>query len=350
MKFYLTDGRSRWQSFREAFQAVPGQILQLIKPLPHLEDVRGLKLCSQDLRKLLPLDHPEKCLTLGEGLTPVFPIRWEGLTLLVKAEFLSPTGSFKDRGAAVMISRALEEGATAVVEDSSGNAGCAVAAYAAAAGISCEIYVPATAPPAKLGMIEALGARVVRVPGPREKASRAALMAAGKAWFASHVWCPWFLEGTRLFAYEVWMQCSTQMPDEIIFPTGNGSLLLGAWKGFSELHQMGLLPNMPALSAAFSEACAPLLRRRGPFRPTIADGIAVRRPALRTLILKAVQETGGQLYPVSEEEIIRSWAKAVHQGLYIEYTSAVSLAAITRYPGKGIRLVPLTGTGLKNKF
>ncbi|MCS6979618.1 MAG: pyridoxal-phosphate dependent enzyme [Flavobacteriales bacterium] len=297
---------------------------------------------------VIPLDNPHQRIHLGEGRTPLLKISWGGRSLWVKAEYQNPTGSFKDRGAAVMISRAREEGASEVLEDSSGNAGCSVAAYAAYGGLNCQIFVPNTASPSKIRMMERLGARVIQVPGGRQAATDAAFRASQNGWFASHVWCPWFLEGTKIFAYELWQECGGSLPEEIIFPVGNGTLILGAWMGFSELKEFGLLTRMPALSAAFSEACAPLLAPNGPFGSTRADGIAVQRPARREQILDCVNKTGGRLYSVTELDLWKAWEKACKMGFYIEYTCAVALAALAQSPVYGDILVPLTGTGLKN--
>lgn len=346
-RFSLPDGAEEFKNAGRPWLNAGGEPPFLQKELPP-PTPQLIKLLEKGIwDPLLPLDHPERRLSLGEGDTPLLQIDWDGKVLWVKNEFQNPTGSFKDRGAAIMMSRALEEGVTRVVEDSSGNAGCAVAAYAAAIGIPCTIYVPESAPPAKLRMIEAFGARLRRIPGSRQAATEAAWEATRNAWFASHVWNPWFLEGTKIFAYEVWQQTEGRMPDEIIFPCGNGTLLLGVYIGFRELRYLGLIQHIPALSAAFSENCAPLLQPEGPFKPTCADGISVTHPARRQAILQAITSTGGRLYPVPEGDILTTCRKAAHTGLFIEPTAAVALAAISQViPGHKI-LIPLTGHGFK---
>lgn len=345
--FRLSDGSRAFRESEKVWQHPGAEPLDLIKELP-VPNASIIGLLHKGIwDPLLPLENPENRLSLGEGETPLLQIEWNGRPIWVKNEFQNPTGSFKDRGAAVMISRALEEQVTHVVEDSSGNAGCAVAAYAAAAGIPCEIYVPEKASPAKLKMMEALGARVVRVKGNRQDTTLAAFEAASKCWFASHVWNPWFMEGTKIFAFEVWRQTGGMLPDEIIFPCANGTLLLGAFIGFSELYALRLISQVPALSAAFAENCAPLLHPEGPFHPTCAEGLAVTHPARRKAILEIVIKTGGRLYSISEKDISTTQIQVARTGLYLEYAAAVALAAAAHAKSDSRLLIPLTGSGLK---
>lgn len=346
--FELSDGS---ESFREAAKVwlnTDAEPLRLRKTLPPLSEKLLLLLRRGVWEPMLPLCNPQQRLSLGEGDTPLLQLEWEGRSLWVKNEFQNPTGSFKDRGAAIMISRAIEEKVAHVVEDSSGNAGCAVAAYAAAAGIPCTVFVPEKASRAKLRMIEAFGALLRRIPGPRHAATEASFEATNSAWFASHVWNPWFLEGTKIFAYEIWHQTQGRLPDEIIFPCGNGTLLLGSYIGFEELKTLGLSKSIPALSAAFSEECAPLVHPEGPFGPTCAEGIAVTQPVRAHEILSAVSRTGGRLYAIPEAEICDAHREAALRGLYLEFTAAVALAAVRQASQSSQILVPLTGSGLKN--
>jgi len=345
--FYLSDGKNI-VNYSHKWRTNSFTPLHLEKKLPQLSHslIHDVKNGIWD--SLLPLRNPEKLISLGEGNTPVIEWMWANQKILVKCEFQNPTGSYKDRGASVMLTRALEEGAQQVVEDSSGNAGCSVAAYAAAAGLSCLIFVPQNASQAKLNQIRAYGALVEIVPGTRDNATEAAYQSLNDAWFASHVWCPWFLEGTKTFAFEVWYQTKGELPEEIIYPVGNGTLILGSFIGFQELCALGILKNIPRLSASFSDNCAPLVNPEGPFKATIASGISVTKPVRRYEILKAVHQTGGKLYPVLEDEILEAWKLAARSGFYLEYTSAVPLAAALKYKEQKTRLIPLTGSGLKN--
>ena len=188
-----------------------------------------------------PMPVPKRFLdsaTLGEGSTPIVDLPSVASQLGIqsldaKLEYINPTGSFKDRGTAVVIAAARRHGVSEVVEDSSGNAGASVSAYAARVGTKAHIFAPSSAPQAKLRQIIAYGAQVHSVPGPREATTAAAVEYAteNSLVYASHVLSPYFVEGTKLFAYEIFHQSRHSMPKHIVMPVGNGSLLLGALKG-----------------------------------------------------------------------------------------------------------------------
>src|SRR5262249_40218668 len=160
-----------------------------------------------------------------EGWTPLLeaPER----ELLLKLDFLFPTGSFKDRGSTILMNRLAQLGVREALEDSSGNAGASIAAYGAAAGIDCEVYVPARASGAKLAQIAAYGAKVVAVPGSRQEVTETALRRSEALFYASHNWHPLFLEGTRTLGFEIWEQLAFQAPAAVVTPVGAGSTLLG---------------------------------------------------------------------------------------------------------------------------
>ncbi|MBW3622496.1 MAG: threonine synthase [Armatimonadetes bacterium] len=309
-------------------------------------------------REALPLDPEAGTVTFDEGFTPLVEAEFDGRRLLVKLEFLFPTGSFKDRGAAVMMSHAKALGVERVVEDSSGNAGCAVAAYGARAGIACDIYVPESTSPAKLAQIERYGATLQRVPGSREKTARAAREAAEHVFYASHVWNPIFFHGTKTFAYEVWEQLGFRAPDTVIVPTGNGTLLIGAALGFRELYAAGQIPRLPRLIAVQAGNCAPLYRAdqegRGFSSPpemkeTLAEGIAIAEPARARQMLSLLHETGGEVIAVTDEEIESALFDLCRKGFYVEPTAAVALAGFRKLPTgpEEAVIAPLTGHGLK---
>ncbi len=214
-------------------------------------------------------------ISLGETETPILKKELYGARIYLKMDQYMPTGSFKDRGSVVLVNKLKEMGIEEVVEDSSGNAGASIAAYCAAAGIKCRIYVPENTSDARLGQIAAYGADIVKVPGGRDSASRAAQEAAAKTYYASHVYNPLFFEGTKSLAYEIYVQLG--FPDTIFLPAGNGTLLLGAYIGFKEL---GLLPKIVAVQ---SENCCPLFNKfydlpATEVKPTIAGGIAIASP------------------------------------------------------------------------
>jgi threonine synthase len=298
-------------------------------------------------REAIPLPKDAPLIHFGEGLTALEKAFFYGREVFVKHEYLFPTGSYKDRGAAVMLSAAAYAGAKHVFEDSSGNAGCAVAAYAAKATIGCTVLVPETASVAKIRQMEQYGAQVEKISGDRQAAADEALKRSHEQWFASHVYNPWFYEGTKLFAYELWEQCGDALPDEILFPVGNGTLLLGTLKGFRELRLTGLVDRIPRLSAVQAEHCAPLAGN-SEFRGTVAEGIAVKKPARLRQIWNAIRQTGGNYYLVSEDSIKGAREEAAKRGYFIEFTTAAAIAAIPQTDPKRHILVPLTGHGLKN--
>lgn len=302
--------------------------------------------------------------TLGEGDTPVVRLAKAGRALgmerlYAKLEFLNPTGSFKDRGSAVMVSALRSAGVKAAAEDSSGNAGASVAAYCAQAGIEATIFAPASAPPMKLEQIGLYGARVVKVEG-----GRAAVADACRRYcedegvvYASHNLSPLFIEGTKSFAVEVASQMG-ELPEHVLFPVGNGSLLIGAWKGF------GGLGRMPKLHCVQSEACMPIAAafEGEEWMPpeggvaTVAGGIAVDRPPRLGQVLDALGDSGGSAVAVAEGEIVR-WQRrlSVEEGLFVEPTSASVMAGLEALVesgkvGRGERvLVALTGFGFKDR-
>ncbi|MCX6022180.1 MAG: pyridoxal-phosphate dependent enzyme, partial [Chloroflexi bacterium] len=248
--------------------------------------------------------------TLGEHITPLVPLPLDGATPLLKLDSLLPTGSFKDRGAAVLTAGLARLGITEVVEDSSGNAAAALAAYAARAGMRCTIFVPAAASRGKLVQVQAAGAALVAVDGSRDDVTFAAETAAeAGAFYASHNWHPWFVAGVATWALEVWEQLGGRAPDAVITPAGSGSMILGAAFAFGELRRRGMADRLPRLYAAQATACAPvaLAWERGAAEPaavertaTLAEGIVIPRPVRGRALLAALRESGGGAAAVTE--------------------------------------------------
>ena len=311
-------------------------------------------------QEALPVE-PQDFIRFGEGFTPLLPLDFDGRQVWVKQDQLFTTGSYKDRGAAVMISKTHSLGVRTVVEDSSGNAGCAVAAYCARAGIDCEIFVPADNSPGKLAQILAYGARLNRVPGSREDTSAAVWEAAAERYYASHVWNPYFFQGTKTWAYEVCEQLGWQAPRTVVLPAGNGTLLLGAALGFDELFRAGIIGRVPRILAVQAANCAPLSRafQTGQIvppaglqsTPTLAEGIAIAKPARAAQIIRAVHASRGTFLTVTEEEIRGALRRVTHMGYFIEPTSAAAIAGLLQYlpdarPEESIVSV-FTGHGLK---
>jgi threonine synthase len=312
-------------------------------------------------RALLPLDPAWEPVTLGEGSTPLLPVEWHGRRLCLKLEFMTPSGSFKDRGAAVLVTALRGLGIGRVVEDSSGNAGASLAAYAARAGIDCEVCVPASASGPKLAQMAAHGTEVIEIKGKREYAALAAWAAAAHgAYYASHVYNPYFLAGTETVAYELWEQLGHRPPAAVIVPTGNGTLFLGLYRGFQRLYQAGLIASLPRLFAVQAAACAPIYRafRDGAAEPematpeqTAASGIAIARPMRGGQILAAVRATNGAVVQVTEDEIEVAYTQLARGGFYVEKTAAAGIAALRAVQdtlaAEDVVVVPLTGHGLK---
>ena len=316
----------------------------------------------------VPLHRPSDALALGEGNTPIIEMPAAGRAAGVerlhgKLEFASPTGSFKDRGAAMMMSVAVEHGVTEVVEDSSGNAGAAVSAYAAHAGISAHIFAPASAPKAKLGQISVYGATLHTIEGPREATTAAAVRFAESRGivYASHALSPFFLEGMKGFAYEVAEQLSGRMPDHVVFPVGNGSLLIGAYMGFVELASRSSLSRMPALHAVQAEAVSPVVAAfhgkpwtKAEGAQTVAGGISVAEPPQLHRMVQALRATGGSAIAVKDDEILR-WQRllAENEGIFAESSAAAAFAGLEALAAQGTIgsgdsvLAAVTGFGLK---
>ncbi|MGH7413847.1 MAG: pyridoxal-phosphate dependent enzyme, partial [Candidatus Rokuibacteriota bacterium] len=199
----------------------------------------------------------EHAVSLGEGWTPLLDGEWHGAPVHYKLEFMMPTGSFKDRGMTVLVSYLKSRGVTRVLEDSSGNAGASLSAYAAAAGLACRILVPETASYPKIAQIAACGADVVTIKGSRQEVADAALRQSAEIFYASHNWQPFFVEGVKTLAYELWEQAGFRAPDNLVVPLGYGSNVLGAERGFDELLRTGEIARRPRLFGVQAARCAP---------------------------------------------------------------------------------------------
>ena len=311
-------------------------------------------------REAIPIENDESIVSFGEGFTAMIPLNIGGKEILVKQDHLFPTGSYKDRGATVMISKTKELGINYVVEDSSGNAGSAIAAYSAQANISCEIYVPAYTSKGKLVQMAMYGADLKLVEGNRDATSQAVMSAAESAYYVSHGWNPFFFHGTKTFAFEICEQLGWEAPDSVVLPAGNGTLLIGAYIGFRELQKAGIIEHIPKIIGIQPEHCSALVKAYQTglttaaeidASPTIAEGIAISKPVRGHEILDYVRTSGGMLLSVSEEEIKKALLDMTSAGHFIEPTSAATIAGISKYlphstPGEKIVSV-FTGHGLK---
>jgi threonine synthase len=312
-------------------------------------------------RRALLVDAAD-AVTMGEGWTPLISGYWDGVAVGYKLEFTMPTGSFKDRGMTVLVSYLRSRGIAEVLEDSSGNAGASLSAYAAAAGMRCRILVPETASYPKIVQIAACGADVVTIRGSRQDVADAALAMSREIFYASHNWQPFFAEGTKTLAYELWEQLGFRAPDNVVVPVGYGANVLGCDRGFSELLRRGEIGRMPRLFGVQAANCAPYFAafRTGvehfvpsPVTPTIAEGIASSKPTRMREVLAPVRASGGEIVAVTEDEIVRALAALAKKGLYVEPTSAAAAAGLSQLIARGAinkgenTVLVLTGSGLK---
>jgi threonine synthase len=311
-------------------------------------------------RAFLPLPEGATAVSMGEGWTPLVPAQIGKHETLFKLDFMMPSGSFKDRGSTVLVSALKALNITRIVEDSSGNAAASLAAYSARAEMEAEIFVPAHASQMKLAQIQAHGATLVPVEGPRENSALAAQEAVvhGGAYYASHYYNPFALFGMQTTAWELWEQLDRRAPDNVVLPVGHGTNLVGLYRGFVTLRETGLIDKLPRIFGAQAENIAPLALAfaRGKNEPeaveanrTVAEGIAITRPVRGPEILRAVRETNGAVVAVSEDEILAARSKLARQGIYVEPTSATAPAAVEKIRDlAGITVVSLTGSGLKS--
>ena len=332
-------------------------------PAPGLKrgDIDGSFRSLWRYRKALLVDAAS-AVTLGEGTTPLVGAEWDGVDLEFKLDFMMPTGSFKDRGTTVMVSYLKSRGITEVLEDSSGNAGASLSAYCARAGMRCRVLVPETASYAKIAQIAACGADVVTIKGPRQEVAEAALAMSREIFYASHNLQPFFAEGTKTLAYELWEQLGFRAPDSVVMPVGYGSNVLGCDRGFSELLRNGEIERMPRLYGVQAANCAPFYAafRAGvehvtpvPVSPTVAEGIASSKPTRVREVLAPVRASGGEIVAVAEDEIVRALGALAKKGFYVEPTSAAAAAGLSQLIARrAIRkgettVLVLTGSGLK---
>jgi threonine synthase len=297
-------------------------------------------------------------ISLGEGGTPLLPVQVGKRVLHFKCEHLNPTGSYKDRGTAVLVSALSAAGVREAIEDSSGNAGASFAAYAARAGMRARVFVPASASAPKRAQIEAYGAEVMAIEGPRSAAAEAVRRAAeGGAVYASHAYLPHWIAGVATIAYELVEQLG-RVPGAVIAPVGHGGLLVSVHRGFIALRDAGVISALPRMIGVQAQACAPVwavytaggpglsLVQEGETR---AEGIRIRFPVRGDAALAAVESTGGTVVAVAEDELLRGWELLARAGLNVEPTSAVVWTAasllLEDLPDPTVAL--LTGSGFK---
>jgi threonine synthase len=324
-------------------------------------------------RELLPVRDPAYVVSLGEGMTPLLPLRRLGERfdlpgLLMKDDALLPTGTFKARGAAVAVSRAVELGVRAVAMPTNGNAGAAWAAYAARAGIQLLVAMPVDAPAITRAEIRVAGAELYLVRGLISDAGRliaAAVAERGGYQDVATLKEPYRVEGKKTMGFEIAEQLGWRMPDVVVYPTGGGVGLIGIYKALLELRDLGWVSgDLPRMVAVQSSGCAPIVRayaagqrRVQPWAPdahTVAFGINVPAPLGGPLVLKAVRDSGGCVLAVSDEEALEAQRECARlEGGLVCPEGGAALAAVHRlrtdgWLGRDDEVVVLnTGTGLK---
>jgi threonine synthase len=296
--------------------------------------------------ELLPVRDRSNVVYLGEGDTPLLPQPRLGEELGVpclatKAEGLNPTGSFKARGMAVAVSRAVELGVTSFIAPSAGNAAGALAAYGAAAGARVTVLTPVDATPANQEEVLAMGARLILVRGLISDCGKISVALAPKigAFDVSTLKEPYRVEGKKTMGFELAEQRGWRLPDVIVYPTGGGTGLVGMWKAFQELEAIGLIgPHRPRMVSVQSEGCAPIVRAfesddrfAEPWQDanTRASGIRVPSAVGDFLILDSLRESGGTAVAVSEDSISEMQMFAGRMGAgYVSPESSAALAAV----------------------
>jgi threonine synthase len=298
-------------------------------------------------RELLPVAEPDHVVSLGEGFTPLIPLPGHGFAhLWLKDEGLNPTGTFKARGASCGISIAVELGIDRVGLATAGNAGGAWACYGAAASVKVRVAMPDDAPTVNRLECRLHGADLVLVGGLIDKAAETIARAAGEGWFdVSTLKEPYRIEGKKTLGFEIAEQLAWRPPDAMICPVGGGVGVIGMWRGFRQLQDLGWLKGeVPRLVAVQPEGCAPVAKAfqegREEIEPwpdprTDAQGLRIPNPLGGFLVLRAIRETGGMAVTVTEDEIARAVIELGRAGISACPEGAATLAAARRLVDSG---------------
>ncbi|MFH0953301.1 MAG: threonine synthase [Verrucomicrobiota bacterium] len=332
---------------------------------------------------LLPLSRMDFVPPLRIGMTPLHHAEHLGTSVglrhvYLKDEGLNPSASLKDRASAVALVRAREIHAKVIAGASTGNAGSSMACLAASVGIPCVIFVPENAPPAKIAQLLVFGAKVLAVRGSYDDAFDLCLKICDRrGWFNRNTgYNPFTREGKKTAAFEICEQLGWHAPDRVIVPTGDGNILSGIWKGMRDLHAVGLIDRLPQIDCAQSESSAAVSRAVWKLRErhtnpalikwsevkvepveatTIADSISVSRPRDGLAAVRAVIESGGEAFTVTDDEILAAIPEIARlSGVFAEPAAACGWACLKKMARQDIvrpdeRVVCLiTGSGLKD--
>lgn len=320
-------------------------------------------------RALLPIEDSSIVPPLTVGWTPIYDCkrlaeRFAIKQLLIKDDGRNPTASFKDRPSALAVVKAQEAGASIITTASSGNAGSALAGLCASVAMESVIFVPASAPPAKIAQLQIYGATVVIVEGSYDEAYDLCIEASRRfGWYQrSTGYNPFTREGKKTAALEIGEQLSWNVPDKVLVAAGDGNIISGLWKGFNDLLQIGFIDRLPQMIGVQSETASAIVDaangdgivREAPAH-TIADSINVGRPRDATMAIRAIRESGGRGVKVSDDEIVMAIPKLAQEtGVFVEPAAAAAYAGFMRMCQSGdIKsdervLLMLTGNGLKD--
>jgi threonine synthase len=335
------------------------------------ESLAGRRADLWRYREVLPVESDENIVSLGEGWTPTLRAERLGKDLGIKQlyfkdESQNPTQSFKARGMSTAVSMAKELGAKKLAVPSAGNAAGALAAYAARAGLECYIFMPADTPRANIVECEQTGAEVTLMKGLiTDCGAEVARRKDAEGWFdVSTLKEPYRVEGKKTLGYELAEQFNWELPDVIIYPTGGGTGLIGMWKAFEEMEQMGWIgPKRPRMVTVQASGCAPIVRAfeegkrfadEFPDATTVASGLRVPRAIGDFLILDALRESGGTAVDVTDQELIAATKEiGAREGIFCAPEGAACLPALrklidTRQVSANERVVLFnTGAGVK---
>ncbi|MGB5331880.1 MAG: threonine synthase [Woeseiaceae bacterium] len=354
------------------YEAVAGNIEQL-------RDGRAKYLFSY--APFLPVTKPHSPFPLRIGATPLYPAKRLGQSLgmrnlYLKDDTVNPSASSKDRASVIAVRRAIDIGADIVSVASTGNAGSSLACVAAAVGMQAIVFVPQTAPAAKLAQALSFGATVLAIRGNYDDAFDLCRIASDEfGWFnRSTGYNPFTREGKKICAYEIWESLDGRVPDRIVVPTGDGNLLSGMWKGWCDLKGVGLIKQLPKIDCVQSDASAAIsntvrrIRSGGSSRidwrsvavdevkaATIADSIAVDRPRDGLAAVRAIIESGGETVTVTDEDILGAIPEMARlSGIFPEPAAAAPLAAVKQMVGNNtiesdeLVVCLVSGSGLKD--
>ena len=311
-------------------------------------------------RRFFPYVKEGEIVRLGEGWTPL--VRFSE-RVYFKLESLNPTGSFKDRGSALLVSalhKLIKKRRGYISEDSSGNAGASIAAYAGRAGLRAKIYVPENVSGPKFNQIQFYGADVVKVSGSRSKVAAEAQKSEPLKFYVGHILHPLFRDGIRSLAYEMAEQFGWKVPDRVYLPVSAGTLLLGIISGFQHLVDSNVIESMPRIVACQTRQISPFYHRFKNLSYTppeaitsVADALVSVNPPLLGLMVKNLRKVDGDAVMVDEEEIVEAFRELAAKGFYVEPSSAVAYAGYKKQVEKrevslkSIAAIILTGAGLK---